>query len=146
MERSDRPLKEEKKRGPAETAPQPGTMCWTGSLYISLPFGPSNATLPYEGSSSRSTCSKQNAIGAQPPRPARIVFQTDALTYERGFCKEFSPVQTIKNTFWKLCDWVCGAECAAPNCTRIWLEWFHVQTKCVKQWAGAMREDDTWLE
>lgn len=48
---------------------QPGTMCWIGSLYISLPFGHSNATLPYEGSSTRSTCSKQNAIGDQLQRP-----------------------------------------------------------------------------
>lgn len=48
---------------------QPGTMCWIGSLYISLPFGHSNATLPYEGTSTRSTCSKQNAIGDQLQRP-----------------------------------------------------------------------------
>lgn len=44
-------------------AMQSWTMCWIGSLYISLPFGPSNATLPYEGTSTRTTCSKQNTTG-----------------------------------------------------------------------------------
>lgn len=62
-----------KKKCPSDSAEsasmQPGTMCWIGSLYISLPFGHSNATLPYEGSSTRSTCSKQNATGDQLQRP-----------------------------------------------------------------------------
>ena len=61
--------KENRCRSPSDSAEsatmQPGTMCWIGSLYISLPFGHSNATLPYEGTSTRSTCSKQNAIGDQ---------------------------------------------------------------------------------
>lgn len=86
---------------------QPGTMCWIGSLYISLPFGHSNATLPYEGTSTRSTCSKQNAIGdqlrrpplPQPPPLLGLFFrQTLSLTREGGCCSIncSTRVQTIK--------------------------------------------------
>lgn len=93
-------------------AMQSWTMCWIGSLYISLPFGHSNATLPYEGTSTRSTCSKQNTIGDRlqrnPPTPSPspdCLRQTLSLTRERGEWggdKLFSQSPNNKTTCWKL--------------------------------------------
>ena len=73
----------------------PGTMCWIGSLYISLPFGLAKAPLPYEGAATRSTCSKQNATGDQlqrpPPPPPCLLLglffrQTLSLAGEESVC------------------------------------------------------------
>lgn len=100
-------------------AMQSGTMCWIGSLYISLPFGHSNATLPYEGTSTRSTCSKQNAIGDQLQRPPLLGLffrQTLSRTREGGRwsinCSD--RVQTIKQLVGN-CDLLPRPVWAGPN-------------------------------
>lgn len=68
---------------------RPGTMCWIGSLFINLPFGRgrhSNATLPYEGTSTHSTCSKQNAIRDQlQPRGPWTVPSSDCFSNRHSF-------------------------------------------------------------
>lgn len=53
-----------------------------------LPFGRSNATLPYEGTSTRSTCSKQNAIRDQLQRTPTPTPRSDCFSDRRSHVQE----------------------------------------------------------